>query len=279
MRSVRSVLLSKQARDFTLWAEAHVPFVRDWHRFAYEEHFYRVSKWERLFHGVYPDFASAEKAIPKQFLSGYDNPEAATFLGHKARLRSSDYPILFWLSRLFAENGKNNTLFDFGGYLGLSYWSYEPVLQFPSSFSWTVYDVPAVVEQGKQLLLTKPSATLSYTTDIREAAKADILLASGSLHFCERDLADYFSDLASLPKHLLINKTPMIDTDPFVTLHSMGPSFAPYRIFNEQQFVSSLTNLSYRLVNQWKNEDFACVIPFEPDKTVRAYTGMYLTRD
>jgi putative methyltransferase (TIGR04325 family) len=276
MRSLRSVLQSGQARTFALWLEAHVPFVREWHRVAYEEHFFRVSRWERLFYGVYPDFASAEKAIPKQFPIGYDNPEASSFLGHKLSIRSSDYPILFWLRCLLEENDK---VFDFGGYLGISYWSYAPLIDFPASLSWTVYDVPAVVEKGKEMQLVRPSSALSYTTDFSEAAKADILLASGSLQFCVRDLADYLSELKSLPKHLLINETPMVSTEPFVTLQNMGPALAPYRILQKQQFIDSLTNLHYRVVDQWQNDDFACVIPFEPDRTVRAFTGMYLRRD
>lgn len=276
MRSLKSVIVSKPAQALTLWVEAHVPLVRQWHRFEYEEHFYRISEWERLFYGVYPDFASAQRAIPKTFLSGYDHPETATFLGRRLGIRSSDYPILFWLTRLFAENDK---LFDFGGYLGISYWSYEPLLKYPTSLRWTVCDLPAVVEKGKELLLSRPAAALSFTTDFSEAAKADILLASGSLQFCERDLADFVAKLEHLPKHLLSNKTPMIDTKSFVTVQNMGPALSPYRILQEREFVRSLTNLGYRLVNQWKNEDFGCVIPFEPDRTVRALTGMYLTRN
>ena len=274
MPTAKSILLSPQTKAFANWIETHVPFVRQWHRFAYEEHFFRVAKWDRLFHGVYPDFATAAKAIPKRFNFGYDNADAATFLGQNASVRSSDYPVLFWLNRLLPEN---NRILDFGGYLGISYRAYKPLLSYPPDLTWTIYDVPAVVAKGKELLASHPDPRLSFTTNFAEAADADVLLAAGSLQFCERDFSEYLADLPRLPRHLLINKTPMTDGEQYVTLHSMGVALTPYRIFQQKQFIDSLAKLGYRLIDQWKNEDFACIIPFELDKSVNAFSGMYLT--
>lgn len=276
MPTPKSVLLSSQAKAFANWLENHVPFVRQWHRFAYEEHFFRVAKWERLFHGVYPDYASASKAIPERFNVGYDNADAATFLGQNASVRSSDYPVLFWLIRLLPENYR---VLDFGGYLGISYRAYAPFLSYPTGLTWTVYDVPAVVAKGKELLASHPDPRLSFTTDFMKAADADILLAAGSLQFCERDFSLYLAGLPRLPRHLLINKTPIIEGEQFVTLHSMGVALTPYRVFQEKQFMDSLVRLGYRLVDQWKNEDFACMIPFDLERSVNAFSGMYFTRE
>ena len=274
MPSPKSILLSAQAKAFANWIENHVPFVRQWHRFAYEEHFFRVAKWERLFHGVYPDFATAAKAIPNRFNFGYDNSDAAAFLGQNASVRSSDYPVLFWLNRLLPQNHR---VLDFGGYLGISFRAYARLLKYPPDLTWTIYDVPAVVAKGTELLTSHPEPALSYTTDFAQAANSDIVLAAGSLQFCERDFSEYLAALPRLPQHLLINKTPMTDGDPYVTLHSMGVALTPYRIFQEKQFVNSLAKLGYHLIDQWKNEDFACMIPFDLDRSVNAFSGMYLT--
>jgi putative methyltransferase (TIGR04325 family) len=69
----------------------------------------------------------------------------------------------------------------------------------------------------------------------------------------------------------------MTDGEQYVTLHSMGVALTPYRIFQQKQFIDSLAKLGYRLIDQWKNEDFACVIPLDLDKSVNAFSGMYLT--
>src|SRR5665213_2020411 len=116
-RHMKALLLSPGAKKLIDRIEAAVPLIRKWHRFEYEEHFLRVAQWERLFSGVYPSFSAASKAIPNTRNNSYDNPGSATFLGHKGSIRSSDYPVLFWLSQLLPDNPK---VFDFGGYLGIS---------------------------------------------------------------------------------------------------------------------------------------------------------------
>lgn len=272
-RHIKALLLSPAAKKIVDRIEAAVPLLRKWHRFEYEQHFLRVAQWERLFSGVYPSFAAASAAIPKTRNNSYDNSDSATFLGHKGSVRSTDYPVLFWLSQLLPENPN---VFDFGGYLGISYYSFETFLNYPANLQWTIYDVPAVVAAGSRLVAEKQRPQLSFTTDFTRAQNSSLLLAFGSLQFPEQTLADFLRSLPNRPRHLLLNKLPLTDLATFYTLHNMGPALCPYRVANREEFLQSMDALGYEVVHSWEDAEFGCYIPFYPDHSVRAYSGMYL---
>lgn len=272
-RHIKALLLSPAAKKFVDTIEAAFPPIRAWHRFEYGQHFLRTAQWERLFSGVYPSFAAATAAIPKTRHSSYDNPESATFLGHKAAIRSTDYPVLFWLSQLLPQNPR---VFDFGGYLGISYYSFERFLQYPPDLQWTIYDVPAVVSAGTALAEKKQCPQLTFTTDFSRAQNFPLLLAFGSLQFPEQTIAESLESLPTRPQHLLLNKLPLTDRETFYTLHNMGPAMSPYRIANREDFLRSLDALGYKLIDEWENPELGCIIPFHPVHSVRAFSGMYL---
>ncbi len=272
-RHMKALLLSPTAKKVVDRIEAAVPPLRTWHRFEYEQHFQRMAQWERLFSGVYPSFAAALAAIPKTRHNSYDNPGSATFLGHTAAVRSNDYPVLFWLSQLLPQNPN---VFDFGGYLGISYYSFDRFLHYPEKLQWTIYDVPAVVSEGTKLAEEKGRAQLSFTTDFSRVRDFPLLLAFGSLQFPEQTLAEFLAPLTKRPRHLLLNKLPLTDLKTFYTLHNMGPALSPYRIANREEFLRSMDALGYELIDKWENLELGCYIPFHPDHCVRAFSGMYL---
>lgn len=273
-RHLKALALSPGTKRLVDRVEAAIPLIRKWHRFEYEEHFLRVAQWERMFSGVYPSFAAAAAAIPAGRNNSYDNPESATFLGHKASIRASDYPVLFWLSQLLPDNPR---VFDFGGYLGISYYSFEKLLRYPPQLQWLIYDVPAVVRAGEQLAQKNDGMRrLSFTTDVERAQKCPLFLAFGSLQFPELTLAETLRPLTQRPAHILLNKLPLTERKTFYTLHNMGPALAPYRIANREEFLQSMFDLNYDLVDSWENPDFGCYIPFYPDHSVKAFGGMYL---
>lgn len=272
-RHLKAMALSSTAKRLVDRLEAAVPLIRKWHRFEYEEHFLRVSKWARMFSGVYPSFAAAAAAIPQGRNDSYDNPDSATFLGHKGSVRSADYPVLYWLWRLLPDNPK---VFDFGGYLGISYYSFESYLNYPAGLDWTIYDVPAVVAEGMKLAKEKGRTNLSFTPNFERAQDSTLLLAFGSLQFPQQTVAELLRPLTRRPGHILVNKLPLTERETFFTLHNMGPALAPYRIQNREGFLLEMESLGYERVAGWENPEFACYIPFYPDHTVRAFSGMYL---
>ena len=236
-QAIKAILLSPTTKNFVDKMENAVPLIRKWHRFEYEQHFLRVVEWERLFSGVYPSFAAANAAIPPDRNNSYDNPESATFLGYKSSIRSSDYPVLFWLEKLLPHNPR---VFDFGGYLGISYYSFQKLLQYPENLQWTIYDVPAVAAAGAKLAEEKGTGRqLAFTTDVERAQEFPLFLSFGSLQFPEAAFAEIFSKFPKLPAHVLINKLPFTDRETFYTLHNMGPALAPYRVANRDEFLQS----------------------------------------
>lgn len=272
-RRLKALLLSPGAKNFVDRIETAVPLVRKWHRFEYEQHFLRVAEWERLFSGVYASFDAAEAAIPTGRNNSYDNPDSATFLGHKGSVRSSDYPVLFWLAQLLPNHPR---VFDFGGYLGISFYSFESMLGYPPGLQWTIYDVPAVVQAGAELARQKGRSELRFTTDFSDVRDSSLLLSFGSLQFPQQTLAEFLTPLESRPQHILVNKLPLTERATFYTLHNMGPALAPYRVQNREEFLRSLQALGYEVVAEWENPEFGCYIPLHPDESVKAFTGMYL---
>ncbi len=273
MISVKSILISPSFKSLVESLEARLPLIRRWHRFEFEQHFARVSKFERLFLGVYGSFEEAVRNIPEGRKVGYDNADSATFLGQGGNISPCDYPVLFWLKPLLRDRCR---VFDFGGYTGISFYSYAKYVCYPQTLAWQICDVPAVVQAGIDLAARRATSQLCFTTDFQEASGADVLLASGSLQFVATSLAELLSKIPRKPSHLLINKTPLYAGQRFVTLHSMGPAICPYWIFNRTEFVKSLEDVGYEVVDTWLNPDLSCYIPFEADRSVPAYSGIYL---
>ena len=274
-RLMKAIAYSPTSYRFAEAVERALPPLRYWHRAQYQRHFDKLYKYERLFQGVYPDSAAAVRHIPKQRPVGYNNPESAVSLGRGTPMLPSEYPVIYWLSRLLPENP---AIFDLGGYLGLSYDWYKKYDIFPADLRWVIYDVPAVVDEGRRMLEREPGRPLHFTNDFAEASAANVLLASGSLQFCEESLAEMLKKLQTLPAHLIINKLAAHPHKEFYTLQNMGPSIAPYRVVRRLDFIRSLEGLDYELVDSWQNPELTCYIPFHPDETVEAFDGFYFRK-
>lgn len=269
------VLGSRVVRSWVNNLEDRIPTLRAWHRFEYEQHFERLSPSnERLFSGVYRTREEALRAIPPASLVGYDHPQAASrHLSEVGVIRPSDYPVLFWLRTLLTDRA---SIFEFGGGAGVAFYGFQKYLQYPADLRWTICEVPAVAELGAKLACERGARQLSFTADLREANRASVFVASGSLHFLEAPLGEVFRQLPAKPAHLLLNRLPLTTGPEFVTLLNMGPSICPYQVWNATQFADALQAEGYTVVDTWSCSEFRCSIPFHPDRQVRSYSGMYL---
>ncbi len=274
MRLGSSVLHSRAIRNAVSMLEAKLPPLRAWHRFEYEQHFFSETPAGRMFAGVYETREAALRAIPAGFRVGYDHPEVAdrhtAELGH---VWPSDYPVIFWMSQLLAEGV---SIFDLGGNVGIHFYGFQRCLKYPAALTWKICEVPHVARHGAELARTRQARQLSFTTDFAEADGADILLASGTLQFLSDPWWLELTRMKVKPPHLLINRTPLWEGPSFVTLHNLGPSLSAYAIRNRGDFLKELLDLGYTLRDSWEVPDFSCYIPFHPDRSIKAYTGMYL---
>ena len=245
-------------------------------RSVYDHYFYTASGQVRLFRGIYPDFATARAAAPAGRPIGYDNEETAWRVAdERHRVFDWDYPMLFWMGRLLPETGR---VFDLGGNVGISYYAWRRYLTWPDGLDWLVADVPHVVAAGERLAREEPSIGLRFTTSLDELPRADLMIAAGVLQFLE----DPFGSLAlprGLPRHILINKTPLTDRDDAVTLQATGASFCPYHLFNRARFLARFEARGYRLVDSWTTQGMGMRVPFHPVHDIAAFSGCYFVRD
>jgi len=241
----------------------------------HERRFTSASGFDRRFRGVYADFASAAAAAPRTKPLGYDNEATAGLLTEERhRIHDSDFPILFWLSRLLREDSR---VFDLGGNVGISFYAYRPYLPLPQGCQWLVYDVPAVVRAGQAILATDPAPQLSFTSSYDALQGAEILLAAGSLQFVEEPL-HFLRSTTPLPGHVLLNKMPIYEQPSAVTIQATGSSYCPYHLFNRRELLNAFAARGYELVHSWQNPSLGCNIPMFPKHSIEAYSGFYLRR-
>jgi putative methyltransferase (TIGR04325 family) len=253
---------------------ARIPLVRLILTPAYKRKFDTATGHVRLFHGIYPDFPSASRDIPAGRLEGFDNEATVLRLAdERFRICASDYPIMFWLQKLLPEC---KLLFDFGGNVGISYFGYRKYMEYPSGLSWLVSDVPAVAALGMRIAQEEAASNLRFTTSLTELPRADILLAAGSLQFIEKPF-ELLRSVAALPRHILVNKVPLLDLPTAVTLHNMGSAMCPYHLFNRAEFLAGFRALEYEMVAEWET-DLSARIPLYHQYSVRTYVGFYFRK-
>jgi putative methyltransferase (TIGR04325 family) len=173
----------------------------------------------------------------------------------------------------------DTVLFDFGGHVGVSFYGWEQYLGYPPGMRWRVCDVPAIIEEGARLAQERGATGLEFTSSIADGSRCNVLLAAGSLQYVDMDMPQLLDGMNSRPQHLLINKMPLYDGETFVTVQSTGRAFHPYRIYNRDEFVASVTGLGYRVVDHWSNREQYCRIPFTRGRDIDAYSGYYFVRE
>jgi putative methyltransferase (TIGR04325 family) len=238
-----------------------------------------VGSFRSPFRGVYGSFDEARKSIPANRKVGYDHAEtAAMYIGYAQTLRLSDYPVLFWMRPAIEQAA---SVFDLGGHVGLACYAFEKYLPYPPGLRWMVCDLPEIRRAGERIAAERNANRLSFTGDFLAADGADILLTAGTLQCMEISLASILSQLRRRPKHLLVNRLPLYDGQPFATVQDIGPVMIPYQIFNRQQFIDSVCGLGYRLIDAWQISEplcGMCVIPFHSERSLSAYSGLYFIR-
>jgi len=256
------------------------PGVRGVMRASYERRFLaHDSTMENLYRGVYGSFAEAQASIPSTRVQGYDNSASAAFYRERTRrVFLNDYPMMWWLSRLFEAGSAS--VFDLGGHIGIAYYAYQRYFRYPDRVRWQVLDVPAVMEAGAQWAQKNDSLQrLSFTSRNEDASGTDILFAAGSLQYLDYTLADMLRSRERLPAHLLLNSVPIHMSTSYFTVQNTGASCCPYRITAEREFMDGLKALGYVMRDRWENTDRRCDIPFYPTHSLDRYFGFYFSRE
>ena len=228
-----------------------------------------------MYQRAYATFAEAEASVGD--MPGFDSDIGPTlYASRMGKVFPEDYPVLFWLQPIASTL---NRVFDFGGHVGLHYYAFKSMLALPAAVQWRVSDVPAVARHGAELAKTKNAPALSFTSGFDGHDGADLFLSSGALQFLPKEaLVTALKTCQSRPRHLVLNKLPVVDRPAFATVQDAFVFKAPYQVFSRGELVSGLENLGYRLRDSWENPGHHCLIWRDPEHSVQEFSGFYFER-
>jgi putative methyltransferase (TIGR04325 family) len=187
----------------------------------------------------------------------------------------SDYPAAFWLREALRNDA---TVFDLGGSVGTSFYTWEGYFDYPPNLKWLICEVPSVVRAGQRLAEDKSERRLRFTSQFEDADGSSCLLASGCLQYIETPITDLLRRLAHPPRHLVLNRLPLHRRNECITLQNIRWAVSPYRIFHRDRLIAGLEALGYVLVDAWSVPDHSCWIPLYPENSVESYSGLYLRK-
>lgn len=231
---------------------------------------FRNNRYKNLFKGKFDTFRQAVDNLPRHAPAGYDNEASANmYRGFVGKLRTCDYPVLYWLSSI---GHSINGICDFGGHIGLLYYGLKNHLNTTSDFTWTVYDVPAVVNSGRRFASERDADDLNFSDNLANIS-ANIFIASGSLQYVDDKLGDILANLKqSSIEYVILNMTPMLENSHLYTINSIGTAYCPYRIINKAKMLEEMKNNGWELVAHWDNPEKSCIIPSQAiSETIRYY--------
>lgn len=231
-----------------------------------------------LFYGLYKSFDEAATGLPNTKPSGYDNEASAEkYKNLCLDIRDEDYPVLYWLSKVSSERDK---VLEIGGHIGVSFYSFDGFSPLSSGIDWTIYDVEAVTVKGAELAKEKGETRLKFNHDLSQVDKdINIVFAFGSLQYIKESLVDLMESAEIKPVHIMVNLQPVTEKQDYYTVNNIGTAFCPYKIMNRDKFVSLLNCAGYELVDEWRNPNKRCIIPFEnPTYSLHSYKGFYFRK-
>lgn len=242
---------------------------------AFEKYTLTRKHQEGLFTGVFSTYELAQEHIPQIYRVGWNNKESARLWLHQYdMIQPTAYSAFFWIHEILKEN---DTLVDYGGSIGLSYYGYTERTALPKGVTWNVVEVPRIAQTGRELAAKNHAASLIFYDDLLKAPASTLLFSAGTIQYVNDGVPGFLEKLSFLPKHIIINKLPLIDDTPsFWTIQNFGASISPYRIYNRDEFLQYFKGFGYHIVDGWEVPDLSCDIPFHPGHTISRMTGLYL---
>lgn len=225
------------------------------------------------FRRTFSSFAEAQAVASRYIPAGHEHPDEVTF--HTAIsdiLRESDYPVLFLLAPIASTFRK---VFDLGGSVGNILYAYKDHLEFSSSLTWLVYDLPFIRPAGERLAHKRGESRIRFTDSMRESSGADLLLASGSLHYFEQPLHELLRALEKLPNHVVINRSPFSRGPDVITIQDNHSFLVPCKLHSRSKLLDGMKSLGYRLHMEWPVHERRLLLPLDPHLSARTYSGFY----
>ncbi len=225
------------------------------------------------YHRVFENLSEAAAAAQPYAEGGHINPLGTTaHMSLAAAPRPSDYAALFHIQNLI---GSCSSVFDLGGNAGNLFYCYDRYLKFPEDLIWHVYELPEVIARGKQLAAERGEKRLRFTENWLDASGADLLLASGSLHYFDPPVYEMLAKLPEKPAHVLINRSPLITGPTKATVQDGIHWRAACILFNRAQLIAAFEETGYELIDQWQAAELSLIIVGKPEFSATPYSGLY----
>lgn len=218
---------------------------------------------------VYASPAEAAEACRRAGYVGHELPELRQIHLDWPQM-ISDYPVQLRLATIAGRR-----LFDFGGSVGNVHYAYGKRVAAVARWEWTVYDLPELVEAGRELARERGNTALRFTTELSAGRDCDLALFSGSLHYWEGSIAELFDRIGSLPPHVLINRSPMRDRGDDLNVIQSGHAAFPCRLRSRERLEAAFAALGYELVDHWTEPELAYRLTLLPDYSASGYHGFY----
>lgn len=228
------------------------------------------------FRGAYDSHEAAMAAVPADKLPGYNHEEIAEVsFEQMCRLAPWDYPVLYWLNRLFELDCRR--VLDAGGHMGTKYRAFSGYLAGrDASMAWTIYDLPEIVKAGRRQAELDRLDELRFVDDLRDSGPVDVLLASGLLQYLDIPFGTLIGRMREKPAWILINKLAVREGRTVVTLENFGKALVPYRIRCRSDFFKEIDALGYAIEDSWENPTLSHVIPTHPELGASTSIGLCL---
>lgn len=233
--------------------------------------------------GVFDSFEAAQAVVADRRCA-YDivNQDKSHDLARERKaldnwFPDTDYPLLFWLTRVLAQG---HQVLELGGSVGHLFYAAQRLSGLPAQISWTIAELPEAVDLGRRLAAERDEQRLKFadSSDIETLPAADIFVTSGTLQYMQQSLPDILESLESRPRHVLLHNLPVLKDQALWTLQDLQLCQVPYAISSESSLLSRMSDLGYRVVARWVNPR-SIDIPFHAQVKIEGYIGCYFVLD
>jgi len=232
----------------------------------------RALRWLLAFHGTFSSIEDARSCAARYVPASHEHPKQITLHAQFAEVtRESDYPVLFFLSPVVSEL---RTVFDLGGSIGNLFFQLDRYLNFSNELVWTVHDIPVKRAAMNEFAREKGEKRLAFTDEFSAASGVDLFIVVGAIHFFEPKLAELLDQLESLPKHVIVNRSPFSSGDDIVMVHDGGLWVNPCKLHSVEKLCSGMRDLGYEFVASWPVNERIVRIPLIPEYN-ETYRGFY----
>ena len=200
--------------------------------------------------GLFTSSQEAQEYLRASIRSTYNNDAIVKFnIDQYYGIKIYDWPVLFFLQDLLTRN-ELRTVTDFGGHVGVKFYAYRELLGFPADFQWQVFDLPAMIAEGRRRLPPEEHA-LRFFDDLESTRPSDVMIFSGVLQYLDSSIQEMLDRLPSRPSMIILNKVAVHDTESFYTLENYGNHWLAYHVVTLKDLEESRTALGYELVSSW----------------------------